>query len=196
MCTAQFRARATGLTIRSSRARFAVSARLETSGQRAGLTQALGIMETIRNLEAELGKIASYDDFCHTCSLFAGSSHQVVFQALWPPAIGRSDATEMAGYMLAELQPDSNHGIESLMAQIHSSALDASNRIVPFYLVSQFGRRTVLRAASDFIRSLPQGSPRSRVDAVQYWAAFPASELCKQFHDWEARDTYGISDDA
>ena len=43
MRAAQFRARATGLTIRSSRARFAVSARLETSGQRAGLTQALGI---------------------------------------------------------------------------------------------------------------------------------------------------------
>ena len=42
MRAAQFRARATGLTIRSSRARFAVSARLETSGQRAGLTQALG----------------------------------------------------------------------------------------------------------------------------------------------------------
>ena len=35
--------KSTGLTIRSSRARFAVSARLETSGQRAGLTQALGL---------------------------------------------------------------------------------------------------------------------------------------------------------
>ena len=45
MRAAQFRARATGLTIRSSRARFAVSARLETSGQRAGLTQALGLQE-------------------------------------------------------------------------------------------------------------------------------------------------------
>mgnify|MGYP003619039623 CR=1 FL=1 len=37
--------KSTGLTIRSSRARFAVSARLETSGQRAGLTQALGLQE-------------------------------------------------------------------------------------------------------------------------------------------------------
>ena len=49
MCTAQFRARATGLTIRSSRARFAVSARLETSGQRAGLTQALGVEMPFRS---------------------------------------------------------------------------------------------------------------------------------------------------
>ncbi len=153
-------------------------------------------METIQNLEAELGKTASYDDFCDARSLFSNSSHHIVFQALWPLAIGRTDAKEMAGYMLAELQPDSDQSIKLLMAQIHSSALDASNRIVPFYLVSQFGRRTVLRAASDFIKSLPQGSPRSRVDAVQYWAAFPASELCKQFHDWEARDMYGISDDA
>ena len=37
--------KSTGLTIRSSRARFAVSARRETSGQRAGLTQALGLQE-------------------------------------------------------------------------------------------------------------------------------------------------------
>ena len=49
MRAAQFRARATGLTIRSSRARFAVSARLETSGQRAGLTQALGVEMPFRS---------------------------------------------------------------------------------------------------------------------------------------------------
>ncbi|WP_369942319.1 hypothetical protein [Xanthomonas medicagonis] len=154
-------------------------------------------MEATQKLQEQLGKIVSYDDFRQACHQVASMAHDTQFQALWSLAILRPDgrAVEMAGYLLAELQPDPDRGLASLMAQIHASGLDASNRFVPFYLVAQFGRRWVVQAASDFIASLPPGAPRSRVDAARYWASIPASQLCKPLHDWEARDLYGIAED-
>lgn len=151
-------------------------------------------METALDLQVALGEVETYDDFCEVRSKFSGPGFENSFQSLWPLAIQRGNSAEMAGYMLIELQPDTDHGIESLLEQIHCSELDASNRSVPFYLVSQFGRGVVMRAASSFVTALPSEAPRSKVDAVLYWSSFPASELCKSFHDWEARDTYGIAD--
>jgi|GEM_PF-3001334 hypothetical protein len=155
-------------------------------------------MQATRELQEQLSTIVGYDDFRQARGQVIGMAHDTQFQALWSLAILRPDsrAVEMAGYLLAELQPDSDRSLASLMAQIHASGLDPSNRIVPFYLVAQFGRRSVVQAASDFIASLPRDAPRSRVDAVRYWASIPASELCKPLHDWEARDMYGIEDDA
>lgn len=155
-------------------------------------------METISDLQEKLRGINTYDDFFEVRRTMTGYSEETVFRSLWSLAVRRAgdESTGMAGYMLAELQPDAQESLESLLSQVHASELDASNRIVPFYLISQFGKHVVLQACARFIGALPQGSPRSRVDAVLYWAGFPASDLCKHFHDWEARDMYGVPDDA
>jgi len=153
-------------------------------------------MENIQQLTEEIRAIGTYDDFLRVRRLLTQYGHTEVFGFLWPLSIQRPTAgfDVSAGYMLAELQPSSMRSIESLLADIHESSLDASNRIVPFYLVSEFGKHKVLEACARFIGLLPTSSSRSRVDAVQYWASMSASELCKQFHDWEARDMYGIAD--
>jgi len=146
-------------------------------------------------LRERLGGIANYEDFLEVVSLFSQQESAPDFEVLWPIAIGCDECAEMAGYILAQLQPDTDQSIEKLLAQVHSSDLDASNRIVPFYLVCQFGRPAVARAAFEFVKSLPPTASRSKVDAVRYWASLPASELCKGFHGWEFRDTYEIAGD-
>ncbi len=153
-------------------------------------------MEISQQLEERLGAITNYDDFFELRRRIQSSEDPGVFHALWRLALERTPngASGMAGYMLAELQPDLDEPLNELLRQVHMSLLDASNRIVPFYLVSQFGRAQVTQAAAEFLATVPE-SPRSRVDAVLYWSSFPASELCKPFHDWEAREMYGVSDE-
>jgi len=153
-------------------------------------------MENIQQLTEEMRAIGTYDDFLRVRRLLTQYGDAEVFGFLWPLSIQHPGAgfDVSAGYMLVELQPNSMRSIEALLADIHDSSLDASNRIIPFYLISEFGKHKVLEACIRFIGQLPANSPRSRVDAVQYWASMPASELCKRFHDWEARDMYGIAD--
>ena len=153
-------------------------------------------METSQQLEERLARITSYDDFFEARRHIESNGDPGLFRALWHLALQRtsSGAAGMAGYLLAELQPDLDEPLEELLHHVHASLLDASNKIVPFYLVSQFGRGRVRQAAAALLASVPE-SPRSRVDAVLYWSSFPASKLCKPFHDWEAREMYGVSDE-
>ena len=154
-------------------------------------------MDTTQQLAVALGAVSSYDDFFELRRRIEREPREMIFSALWPLAISRTEngAEGMAGNMLAELQPDPGAGLEELLTQVHRSQLDASNRVVPFYLVAEFGRQAVVQAAAAFLEALPSSPELSRVDSVRYWASFPASELCKAFHDWEAREMYGVSDE-
>jgi hypothetical protein len=151
-------------------------------------------MKESESLVEALGRVVTYDDFVRVCQMLNGRTAQDLFETLFPLAIRIGPASGTAARMLIELQPSCSLELPVLLGQIHAAQLDASNREVPFYLVSQFGQRAVLQEAAKFLALLPKGGPRSKVDAISYWASMPAAELCKRFHLWEAEDGNGNAD--
>jgi hypothetical protein len=142
-----------------------------------------------QSLKEQLAGITTYDEFQQLRQSLSNHKQDDLYRFLFKLAInGREDlAPKMAGYMLIELQPNCSDTLYDVLTQIHLSSYFLSFREVPFYLVTQFGKHTLLDEAKQFVKKLPKDkSENSRVDTIIYWASMPASELCKGFHDWES----------
>lgn len=140
------------------------------------------------NIREQLDRIATWDEFLAVGQSLSEWQASDLYAALFPLAIsGREGhAPWYAGCLLIDLQPDCPERLSDILVRIHASAWFVSFREVPFYLISQFGKRPVLEAAAQFLQTLPpQCVEGSRVKALAYWVHRPASDLCKHFHDWE-----------
>jgi len=147
-------------------------------------------------IRQQLDKIESWDEFFEARQLLAKWKSKEVYEVLFPLAISGLDgsAPHRAGCLLIELQPDCPESLSEVLAKIHNSKWYVSFREVPFYLVTQFGKHVVLESARKFIHSLPANQKeQSRVETLIYWASFPASALCKGFHEWEIERFYDES---
>ncbi|KPF68899.1 hypothetical protein IP84_06675 [beta proteobacterium AAP99] len=143
-------------------------------------------MKETELLESALSSIKTDEQFLVLHKRLSEVDVETVFVGLWQTALaGRGNsASVQASRMLVALQPDAPRSLEELIRDIHASKLDASNRLVPFYLVTQFGKHAVTVEALRFLDELPIGSDRSRVECVNYWASAPAELLCQPLHDW------------
>jgi hypothetical protein len=140
------------------------------------------------NIRERLDRIANADDFRAVSRSLAQWQSSEVYEALFPLAIsGREGAAPWyAGCLLIDLQPDCPEPPLDMIARVHACKWFVSFREVPFYLVTQFGKRTVLDAAAHLLQALDSRSAeQSRVQSLVYWARMPASDLCKHFHHWE-----------
>lgn len=133
-----------------------------------------------------LSRVATYAEYARVCESFNGTAAEEIFQSLFPLAIHAGPVSTIASHVLVDLQPACPRELSDLLENIHSSTLDASNRSVPFYLISQFGQRAVLREAARFGAS-------AKVRSIVYWASMPAARLCEPFRVWEDKlmDTAG-----
>jgi hypothetical protein len=138
-------------------------------------------------IEDVLSRVATYVEYSRVCESFNGQTAEETFQSLFPLATHVGPASAIASYLLVDLQPYCPIELPELLAKIHSSTLDASNRSVPFYLVTQFGQRAILRAAAEF-----GSSPNVR--SIVYWVGMPAARLREPFLKWE--DALMDADDA
>jgi hypothetical protein len=149
--------------------------------------QPLGIMSAPLPLEDVLGRVATYVEYAGVCESFNGQTAEEIFRSLFPLAINVGPASAIASHLLVDLQPCCPIELPELLANIHSSTLDASNCGVPFYLVTQFGQRAILCEAENF-------GPSPNVQSIVYWAVKPAARLREPFLEWE--DELMEADDA
>jgi hypothetical protein len=145
-------------------------------------------MTHVSNIREQLERIATWDDFFAVGQSLAKWQAGELYAALFPLAISGRNGTSPrhAGFLLIDLQPDCPEPLTHVIASIHTSNWFVSFREIPFYLVTQFGKRAVLDAAAQFLQALDSPSAeQSRVQALVYWTRKPASDLCKHFHSWE-----------
>ena len=146
--------KSTGLTIRSSRARFAVSARLETSGQRAGLTQALALTVKISSLRSkarrntlevehilaaakartpglkdELNSLAREFEWSNTTHLPDGK--HVVPLAKWAEVSGKYAEGGISALADLAREPDNANYVIGLLEELRSR--DATEALISFF---------------------------------------------------------------
>ncbi len=122
------------------------------------------------NIRERLDRIANADDFRAVSRSLAQWQSSEVYEALFPLAIsGREGAAPWyAGCLLIDLQPDCPEPPLDMIARVHASKWFVSFREVPFYLVTQFGKRTVLDAAAHLLRRWTRARPSRRV--CSHWS--------------------------
>ena len=86
-----------------------------------------------------------------------------------------------ASYLLVDLDPLCPMDCKEALLAIAGSRLNLSNRLVPFYLVTQFGKRKVISAYRELVMTeFDHGVPNS-LASIQYWISAPALELVKSY---------------
>ena len=87
---------------------------------------------------------------------------------------------DAAASILVELQPPCALSCEDALRLLANADWNLSDRLVPFYLVTQFGQERVLQAV-DIVKTEFDGERQARVTGVGYWAEKPAALLIEHF---------------
>ena len=136
----------------------------------------------------KLTKIMNYDDFFEVRQLISNLSSTDLFNSLFPLSIDNlgDGADSIAGMLLIEFDPKHEITLEEMLLAISNSKWDISNREIPFYLVSQFGKWTVLNKVKEFLNSGNLNEDQKKyLESVSYWASGPASGLAESLHYFE-----------
>ncbi len=144
----------------------------------------------------QLAQIQTYEQFLELRRALVTCAPGDLYESLFSIAISdpSDGAANLAGLALIDLEPPCPETCRRVLERIHGSQWDVSFKEVPFYLVTQFGKPHLRSEAKAFISALPDGEPRSRVEAVAYWASGATSALCEPYLRWKWQEE--IEDEA
>jgi hypothetical protein len=135
-----------------------------------------------------LENINDYDAFSELSEKLSSYPKDELFNFLFPIAIScrGSYINGIAGYLLINLEPRHTRKCSELLNEIAHSKWDVSNREVPFYLITQFGKWNLEKEIKDYVASnkLTELDTR-RVETIWYWASSPTVTLCEHLHYFE-----------
>jgi hypothetical protein len=136
-----------------------------------------------------LSSIKTYDDFFALCRSLSAVEESTLFEFLFPIAISAhsgDNANSIAGFALLELEPKCQMSCEETVEAISNSRWDVSNREIPFYLISQFGKWRVGEAVTAFLKNPRKTDEQKRyVETIWYWAGLPSIKLAEKLFYWE-----------
>jgi len=136
----------------------------------------------------KLAKIKTYDDFFEVRQAVASLSSTELFNSLFPISIENigDSADSFAGLLLIELDPKHELTLENMLLKIAKSKWNVSNREIPFYLVSQFGKWNVLNKVNELLKDVSfNEEEKNYLETVNYWASGPPSGLSEPLHYFE-----------
>jgi hypothetical protein len=119
---------------------------------------------------------------------FAAREPAAAFHALFSIAVEYTGdgADQVASRLLVDLEPACPVTCRDALLTLALGDWQLSNRLLPFYLISQFGKTEPHRVATELVAEVGlSGSQVTAVTGVAYWAGFPAVELLDPFVSWE-----------
>ena len=136
-----------------------------------------------------LANITNYDDFFALSREFSKVEESVLFDFLFPLALEQrtsENTNGIAGLLLIEIDPKPTKILNEIMKEIALSKWFVSNREIPFYLASNFGKWNVIKAYNEYIESNDLTEDQlNRFQTIVYWVSSPAAKLCYDLHYWE-----------
>jgi hypothetical protein len=144
-----------------------------------------------------LRKVRTYDDFIDLSLSLGSIKKSDIFDFLFSIAISRREDPEdiapgIAGGLLVELEPKHTRSCEELLNEIAKSGWDVSLKEVPFYLITQFGKWSLIGTYNAYISQASlNDEQRRRVQTVVYWTAGSSANLIRALHDWPWREDEG-----
>jgi hypothetical protein len=143
----------------------------------------------VQSLEERIRSVATYDDYLALFRSLAELDHSLLFRSLWHLAIReRWDGRRaIASFLLANIDPPPARGCEELVLELASASWDLSNKVLPFYLVTQFGKTQLLSTIEQLVGRSTDSTQKVKLEGVAYWAKMPAANLAEPLHyfSWE-----------
>jgi hypothetical protein len=141
------------------------------------------------NLKNRIASVVTYDDYLALYRWLLESDRSSLFVPLWDMAIReRWDGRRaMASFFLVSIDPPPPRECRELLLELANANWDLSNKILPFYLVTHFGKAQLLGAIGELMGSSTDSSQRVKLEGVAYWASMPAADLAAPLHyfTWE-----------
>jgi hypothetical protein len=103
-----------------------------------------------------------------------------VFRALFPIALDAGEelaADQLAAQMLVDLEPECPVSCEDALRMVAAGRWNVSDKLVPFYLISQFGKFRLAGAIQTILAEGLGQEARVMVAGVGYWARLPTVEM-------------------
>jgi hypothetical protein len=147
------------------------------------------------DLSKKLAEIKCLEQFFKLAETLRHYSQQELFSVLFTIA---SDCTTyplpaytFAADLLLFLEPRCPLKCREAIEQLGRGHFEASLKRLPFYLVAQFGRPQVSKAAEALLAETDLSQEtRQAATLVKYWAQYPASTLVGfPWHKWEPPNT-------
>src|SRR3954469_16464631 len=132
---------------------------------------------TLEELTVELDNCAAASDAVRVRSLVGALPSNVAFHLLFTLAtqdVGKSNL--FAAALLIELEPPCPVDCEVALRTLASGCWQVSDHCVPFYLISQFGKKRLIEAVAIVSNEL-DGERRDRVKSVAYHAHWPPAGM-------------------
>jgi len=121
---------------------------------------------------------------------FAAREPAAVFHVLFPIAVEFTGdgADQVAARLLVDLEPACPVSCRDALISLAFADWWVSDKLVPYYLVTQFGKRKLLRVADELVAEAGlTGSQITAITGVVYWARLPTVRLLAPFLPWEPR---------
>ena len=109
------------------------------------------------------------------------------FQSTWFLALDQTTKVDhWASCLLVGLQPPCPLSCEQVLREISASRLNLSNRLVPFYIATEFGRANVERECNSLIEREYRNELPHILGAIQYWLHRPCVDLLHHYVHWHS----------
>ncbi len=142
---------------------------------------------------ARLAAVRSYADLGRLRKDLRSHRGPDLFHALFAVAVEyRADmASDFAACLLADLEPPCPLACRDALAQLAAGEWSPSDRLVPFYLIAQFGKQELARTIESMLAKAGPGGGLSALEGVRYWLELPAAALIAdhlegQWREWQA----------
>jgi hypothetical protein len=140
-------------------------------------------------LHIELLKdIHTYDGFFELSRKLSLIEEKELFEFLFHAATNErgGNVNGTAGRLLIDLDPKASDTCDVLVHKIAKSKWDVSNKEIPFYLVTQFGKWNLAAEIKKVVNDNSYSDQERRLaEGVWYWASGPASKLSHDLHYFE-----------
>lgn len=145
-------------------------------------------MESVAELRRRLCAEMNSGRFYLLKSEFATMEPSRVFHMLFPIAIEFNGdvADQVAARLLALLEPACPCSCRESLVAIALAEWNLSDKMIPFYLISQFGKAKVHRVVNELVAQPGlSGSQITAVTGVAYWASIPLAQLVEDLLGWK-----------
>jgi len=132
--------------------------------------------------------VESHDQFTELRKSVSEIDKNKIFEELFPIAIDYNGdgADAIASSLIISFDPVCNKTCEELLSEISNSKYNLSNREIPFYLVTQFGKHNLLKSIDGILNTgTLNEEQKTLVEGIKYWASFPPADSTANFHYWE-----------
>ena len=136
-----------------------------------------------------LERVRTYDEFIDLALALGKSDRTGLFEFLFAQAISGGPGSGVAAGLLVEIEPKTTQTCKELLEEVAKSNWNVSEKKVPFYFISQFGKRGLIGAYEDYVKEATlTDAQKQRVGTIIYWTAGSTANLIRAYHDWPWRE--------